>query len=220
MAYISQGKSKKEREKLTQGVISKGLVPVKGTLKNGDEVQLELVNAQSICDKDLKTLQDLLNTEIKNGQHPSYPYSEQLTLDQFKAYFLCADAFIVRLLPTTTTSSNHASSSLQKTNDIVGTFYVKPNYPGRCSHIANSGFIVSQKYRGLGVCRFMQKHYLAIVKALGYKAIMFNLVFVTNKVSLHLWKSMGFSQIGVIPNACAMPDGSYIDAIQFYKALD
>ena len=38
---------------------------------------------------------------------------------------------------------------------VVGSFYVKPNYPDRCSHICNGGFLVSQNYRGNGIGKFL-----------------------------------------------------------------
>lgn len=42
----------------------------------------------------------------------------------------------------------------------LGTFYVKPNYPGRSSHICNGGFIVTDAARNRGVGRLMGEGYL------------------------------------------------------------
>lgn len=37
----------------------------------------------------------------------------------------------------------------------LGSFYVKPNYPGRSSHVCNAGFLVAEAARGKGVGRAM-----------------------------------------------------------------
>ena len=38
---------------------------------------------------------------------------------------------------------------------LVGSFYVKPNYPDRCGHICNGGFLVNKEYRGQGIGKFL-----------------------------------------------------------------
>lgn len=43
----------------------------------------------------------------------------------------------------------------------LGTFYIKPNYPGRSSHVCNGGFIVTDAARNKGVGRLMGEAYLA-----------------------------------------------------------
>lgn len=42
----------------------------------------------------------------------------------------------------------------------LGSFYVKPNYPGRSSHICNGGFLVTEAARNKGVGRLMGEGYL------------------------------------------------------------
>lgn len=46
----------------------------------------------------------------------------------------------------------------------LGTFYIKPNYPGRSSHVCNAGFLVSDGSRGKGVGRLMGEAYLDWVR--------------------------------------------------------
>lgn len=63
-----------------------------------------------------------------------------------------------------------------------GTFYIKPNFPGRCSHVSylsnllsefdihwicNGGFIVNKDHRGKGVGKLMATSFLKIAPALG-----------------------------------------------------
>lgn len=42
----------------------------------------------------------------------------------------------------------------------LGSFYVKPNYPGRSSHVCNGGFLVTDAARNRGVGRLMGEGYL------------------------------------------------------------
>lgn len=59
---------------------------------------------------------------------------------------------------------------------IWGAFYIKPNFPGRCSHVCNGGFITDPQRRRRGVARLMGHAFLRFAKELGYKASYFNLV--------------------------------------------
>ena len=42
----------------------------------------------------------------------------------------------------------------------LGSFYVKPNYPGRSSHVCNGGFLVTTAARNKGVGKSMGQCYL------------------------------------------------------------
>jgi hypothetical protein len=74
-------------------------------------------------------LQDLLNQEIQFGN--TYPQKYTLDINEFKNYFLSADAFIV--INGGTNQTNVLLNHLEE--NILGTFYIKPNFPGRCSHV-------------------------------------------------------------------------------------
>ncbi|KAI8920758.1 acyl-CoA N-acyltransferase [Powellomyces hirtus] len=151
----------------------------------------------------LPNLRRLMNAEIAAGN--TYPQEEQLSEEAFAQYFLSNDAFIVR--------------RREKSGEVLGMFYVKPNFPGRCSHICNGGFITAEPARGLGVGRAMAKAFLTIAPLLGYRASMFNLVFKNNTASVALWRSLGFKEIGVIPKAGRLrvdDREEYVDAIMFH----
>jgi ribosomal protein S18 acetylase RimI-like enzyme len=47
---------------------------------------------------------------------------------------------------------------------------------------------------------------------------MFNFVFANNTASLNLWKSLGFSIIGIIPNGVKLDDG-VVDGVVMYRGL-
>ncbi|KAF2219946.1 histone acetyltransferase-like protein [Elsinoe ampelina] len=103
----------------------------------------------------------------------------------------------------------------------LGTFYVKPNYPGRSSHVCNAGFLVSEGARGKGVGRVMGETYVTWGAELGYTYSIFNLVYETNVASLRIWDALGFDRVGRVPgagNLRSYPDRP-IDAIQIGRRL-
>ncbi|KAF9645009.1 hypothetical protein BDM02DRAFT_3120913 [Thelephora ganbajun] len=106
---------------------------------------------------------------------------------------------------------------------IVGFYYIKPNYPGRSSHICNAGFIVLPNHWNKGYGRALAKSYLYYGPKLGYRGSVFNLVYVNNVASVRLWEALGFTKAGLIPNAGRLKkEGGgeeYVDAIVFYKSF-
>jgi len=107
---------------------------------------------------------------------------------------------------------------------LVGFYYVKPNYPGRSSHICNAGFIVPPAHREFGYGTILGKSYLHYGPALGYKASVFNLVYANNTGSLRIWDSLGFTRAGLIPRAGRLrrADGSgeeWVDSVVYYRSF-
>ncbi len=181
-------------------------LPIQTILKDGTQIELDDMRVHERAD-----VRALLNIVIIEGQ--TYPQAQPLNEEEFAAYWMSGDTFVVRLL----------DDSAEKTNiepgKILGAFYLKPNFPGRCSHICNAGFIVQPSARGLGIGRYMGENMLAIALAKGYTAVMFNVIFSTNTASLNLWKSLDFSILGIIPNAANLLDGRKADAVIMYRAL-
>ena len=159
-----------------------------------------------------ETVRAMLNTVIVEGV--SYPQAEPLTPEGFANYWLKEGAFVVRLRQEMESVPTPLSSK------IAGAFYIKPNFPGRCGHICNAGFIVAPEVRGQGIGRLMGEAMLTIARDRGYLGVMYNLIFATNVASLRLWESLGFQAIGRIPRAAHLPDGHFVDAIMMYKSLE
>ncbi len=177
--------------------------PLIKVLKNGMLVELDYMHPQ-----EQEVVRALLNVVIIEGK--TYPQKQPLSPTEFSAYWLSKDAFVVR---TSVVDPTH------KPKEILGAFYLKPNFPGRCSHICNAGFIVQPGLRGQGLGRFMGEAMLAIAANLGYEAVMFNLVFETNIPSITLWQSLGFKIIGRIPGAAKLENGQVVDALILYHTL-
>ncbi|QMS88641.1 GNAT family N-acetyltransferase [Nostoc edaphicum CCNP1411] len=177
--------------------------PLIKVLKNGILVELDYIHPQ-----DHEVVRALLNLVIVEGK--TYPQKQPLSPTEFSTYWLSKDAFVVR--PSVVDPTH-------KPKEILGAFYLKPNFPGRCSHICNAGFIVQPELRGQGLGRFMGEAMLSIAAHLGYEAVMFNLVFETNIPSITLWQSLGFEIIGRIPGAVKLENEQVVDALILYHTL-
>ena len=109
--------------------------------------------------------------------------------------------------------------AFDNSNAILGTYYIKSNLPGLGSHVCNCGYIVSESARGRGVATEMCRHSQQVAVELGFRAMQFNLVVATNEGAIHLWKKLGFSDIGTLPGAFNSKSAGYVDANVMYKEL-
>jgi L-amino acid N-acyltransferase YncA len=170
-------------------------LPLSKILKDDTPVELDRMRPQ-----EEPMVRELLNAVILEGQ--TYPQEFPLSEKEFAAYWLVSQAFVVR-----------------SGDEILGGFYLKPNFPGRSGHTANAGFIVSPHARGKGIGRLMGETMLHLARQEGFEAVIFNLVFETNVASIHLWKSLGFQVVGKIPQAVKLVNGSMIDALIMHRKL-
>ncbi|GAD00846.1 GNAT family N-acetyltransferase [Agarivorans albus] len=102
---------------------------------------------------------------------------------------------------------------------ILGTYYIKPNAMGPSKHICNCGYMVSEAARGKGIARKLCEHSQDIALELGFKAMQFNSVVATNTVAIALWHKLGFATIGTIPKAYLHPKLGYVDCLIMHKQL-
>jgi len=104
-------------------------------------------------------------------------------------------------------------------DEMVGTYYIKPNQPGLGSHVCNAGYMVASKARGQGIGRAMCKHSLDEARRLGFKAMQYNLVVCTNLNAIKLWQDLGFKIIGTLPKAFNHSEKGLVDAFVMYQWL-
>lgn len=107
----------------------------------------------------------------------------------------------------------------ESTGAFLGTYYLRSNFEGAGSHICNCGYVVAEHARGRGVAARMCEHSQVEAIARGYRAMQYNLVVSTNESAVHLWKKMGFTIIGTIPEAFRHPRFGFVDAYVMYKPL-
>jgi ribosomal protein S18 acetylase RimI-like enzyme len=96
---------------------------------------------------------------------------------------------------------------------LAGSYYLRPNFPGRAAHIANAGYFVVAGLRDRGIGSALVRHSLATARTLGFDAMQFNLVFASNPAR-RLYERMGFERVGRVPEAI---DGE--DAIIYWRRL-
>ena len=106
-----------------------------------------------------------------------------------------------------------------KNNKVLGTYYLKQNQKGGGNHVCNCAYMVALEAEGEGLGTMMCLHSQNIAKELGYKAMQFNLVLVSNKKAFSLWTKLGFDTVGIIPKAFDHPKFGYVDALVMHKFL-
>ncbi|KAJ7125088.1 hypothetical protein C8R44DRAFT_782276 [Mycena epipterygia] len=172
----------------------------------------------------------IMAKEIEDGM--TYP-QETMPIDAFENYFFSGDVFLaishlggVGGAEGTETNLTIEEARQERTWEecVAGFYYVKPNYPGRSSHICNGGFVVPPIHRGNGYGSALAKSYVHYAPKLGYHASVFNLVYTNNSASVKLWEGLNFKKAGLIPKAGRLrrKDGDgedYVDAWVIYKSF-
>jgi ribosomal protein S18 acetylase RimI-like enzyme len=88
---------------------------------------------------------------------------------------------------------------------VLGMYRISPNHDGPGAHVANGSYMVAASARGRRVGRALVEHSLRRARELGFRAIQFNAVAETNTVAIALYERLGFSTVGVVPEAFAHP---------------
>ncbi|MDB5306958.1 MAG: ywnH [Gemmataceae bacterium] len=102
---------------------------------------------------------------------------------------------------------------------VVGTYYVRPNQPGRGSHVANAGYMVAAAARGRGLASALCGHSLDTARRLGFRAMQFNFVVSSNEAAVRVWEKHGFAVVGRLPKAFRHAARGFVDALVMYREL-
>lgn len=140
---------------------------------------IELVLADA-TEADRPRLFEIFADVVERGD--GYPESPPLGPDRFAASWVDPPVVVVGRL----------------SGEVVGAYYLKPNYPGRAAHIANAGYVVANGRRGGGIGRRLVEDSIGRAHAAGFDAIMFNLVFESNPAR-PLYERLGWREIGRVP---------------------
>ncbi|NOT24152.1 MAG: GNAT family N-acetyltransferase [Nitrospiraceae bacterium] len=175
--------------------------PIEAKLKDGSPVQVVLADHQ-----DIEPLRDLYRIIVEEGM--SYPHDRFPNQDDFIDYWFRGKSTVAAYVP------DHAGAVT-----MAGAFYLKSNWPGRARQVANAGFIVAPDWRNKGLGWLLGATMLAYAKQLGYRSVIFNLVFAENVAARHLWEKLGFKALSAIPGAVRKNDGTYQDAMIMFRSL-
>ena len=104
-------------------------------------------------------------------------------------------------------------------NEIAGLYILHPNNVGRCGHICNASYAVSSTHRGKHIGEYLVSDCIRRAPEFDFKILQFNAVVASNNAALHLYKKLGFTQLGVIPKGFLLKDGTYEDIIPHYIEL-
>lgn len=174
--------------------------PVDARLKDGTPIRLSQAGGAEV--EPLRRLYDVI---VAEGD--SYPHERLPDREEFLDYWIRGKSTVVARLRDLAT------------DELLGAFYLKPNWPGRARWVANAGFIVAPAWRNRGLGWLLGATMLQYAKDLGFRSVIFNLVFAENRPARHLWAKLGFADLGIIPGAVRNDDGTYQDAVIMFRTL-
>jgi RimJ/RimL family protein N-acetyltransferase len=102
---------------------------------------------------------------------------------------------------------------------FAGTYYVRPNQPGRGNHVANAGYMIAPAFGRRGLAIAMCRHSLDVARSRGFAAMQFNFVVSTNAAAVRAWEKCGFAVVGRLPRAFRHKALGPVDALVMYREL-
>lgn len=115
--------------------------------------------------------------------------------------------------------TSHVYVCHSSTKEVIGGFYVRPNFSGRSNHIANAAYMLKSPYRGRGIGTLLINASLEIARDFGFQSMQFNMVLSQNIAAVKLYQKLGFNIIGTIPRAIRNSDGSYQEGYILHRKL-
>ncbi|GAB3083047.1 GNAT family N-acetyltransferase [Micromonospora schwarzwaldensis] len=88
---------------------------------------------------------------------------------------------------------------------VLGTAKMGANRPGPGAHVATASFMVAAGARGRGVGRALCEDALDWARRQGFAAMQFNAVVETNTAAVRLYRRLGFTVVGTVPESFAHP---------------
>lgn len=159
------------------------------------------VHLRPYSQEDLPSMTAIWNRVVMDGQ--AFPQDEPVADDEAAEFF----------------GSFAYCGVAECDGRIVGMYEIRPNNVGRCGHIGNASYAVDPDCRGRHVGRAMVSDSLVQARRLGFRIMQFNAVVRENENAIHLYESLGFQRVGMIPGGFRSLDGSYRDIFVYYHEL-
>lgn len=160
------------------------------------------INVRAFEPADIPAMRFIWNEVVADGA--AFPQEDLLGSDEEARRFF---------------DSQTATVVAEADGEVLGLYILHPNNVGRCGHIANTSYAVSKAARGKHVGSTLVTDSLHRAKASGFRILQFNAVVASNASALHLYKKLGFTQLGAIPGGFRNIDGVYEDIIPHYFDL-
>ena len=104
-------------------------------------------------------------------------------------------------------------------DEILGTYFIRPNQIDLGDHIANCGYMVNPKYHGKGIGKILCQHSIDFAKENRFSGIQFNIVVSSNEGAVKLWERFGFKIIGTTPKGFRHSNLCLVDTYIMFKDL-
>lgn len=158
------------------------------------------MNLRAYAASDAEGVWQILEPVIRAGE--TYTLERHLSRQQALQYWLQSEVWVAEI-----------------DGQLAGTYYLKRNQAGGGNHVCNCGYMTSAGFRGQGVAKAMCLHSMQMARERGYRAMQFNFVVASNQAALHLWRKLGFQEVGRIPQAFLHPELGYQDALVLHRFL-
>lgn len=152
---------------------------------------------------DVEQMTGIWNKVVEDGE--AFPQEEYLTKESGSLFFR---------EQTYTAVAEDAD-----TKKVLGLYILHPNNVGRCSHIANASYAVDSQARGIHIGEKLVIDCLEQAKLHNFSILQFNAVVANNLHARHLYKRLGFVEVGSIPKGFRMKDDHYEDIFVYYHVL-
>lgn len=161
------------------------------------------INIKELTEDELPAAVEIWNSVVNDGI--AFPQTELLTIETGRDFFA---------------EQSYTGAAFDiRSNETVGLYILHPNNVGRCGHICNASYAVKKDRRGEHIGEHLVTHCINTAKLLNFRILQFNAVVKSNHAAIALYKKLGFTQLGTIPNGFLMKNGSYEDIIPHYIPL-
>ena len=161
-----------------------------------------MIDIRKAAESDEPAVWQIIKAVIAGGD--TYVFPPETPRDEMLEYWYAPDKYVY---------------VAEQDDEIVGTFWLKPNYPGLGSHVCNAAYMVAPEAAGKGIGRKMADFSLDEARRLGFTAMQFNFVVASNTAAVRLWQSIGMEIIGEIPDAFDHRELGLTNAYIMYRKL-
>jgi ribosomal protein S18 acetylase RimI-like enzyme len=161
-----------------------------------------MIEIRAAIESDKPAIWNIIKAVISTGD--TYVFDPGTPEDEMLNYWFAPDKYVY---------------VAEDDGEIVGTFWLKPNYPALGSHVCNAAYMVLPDASGKGIGRQMAEYSLDEARRLGFTAMQFNFVVKSNTAAVRLWQSIGMEIIGEIPDAFDHRKLGLTNAYVMYRKL-